>query len=124
MGRGGPLALPHPPRARGDGPAGDAVLAYLPDAGTFTASPEAAAGWKVRGATVRALQAQDAGATVSGPVESIERANRFLAACVRQVLGTEPPTMHAVFGARGMPSAQPAAVAPGETSARSVGRSG
>jgi recombinational DNA repair protein (RecF pathway) len=114
----------HRPNVDIDVPAADVVLAYQPDAGTFMASADAAGAWKVRGATVRALQAQDAGATTSGPVDSIERANRFLAACVRQVIGTEPPTMHAVFGARGMPPAQPAAGAPGETSARSVGRNG
>jgi DNA repair protein RecO (recombination protein O) len=112
----------HRPNVDIDVPAEAAVLSYLPDAGSFSASTGSAGAWKVRGATVRALQAQDTGAVVSGPGETVARANRFLAACVRNVLGTEPPTMHAVFGARGMP--QEAPVAPGETRARSVGRSG
>jgi DNA repair protein RecO (recombination protein O) len=102
----------------------DAVLAYRPDAGSFAAATTFGTAWKVRGSTVRALQSLDAGAALPGPPESSERANRFLAACVREVLGAEPPTMRAVFGTRGMPVPQAVPAVPGDTSARSAGRSG
>jgi recombinational DNA repair protein (RecF pathway) len=102
----------------------DAVLAYRPDAGSFAAATTFGTAWKVRGSTVRALQSLDAGAALPGPPESSERANRFLAACVREVLGAEPPTMRAVFGTHGMPVPQAVPAVPGDTSARSAGRSG
>ena len=74
------------------------VLVFQPSEGMFVAAVPAPAGsWKVRRSTVDALRAIDAGQAVMDP-EAIHRCNRFVAACIRHVLGTEPPTMAAVFG--------------------------
>jgi|688.fasta_scaffold55902_5 hypothetical protein len=81
--------------------AGPEAVEYLPDAGTFAEpGPQGPAGarWKVRRTTVTQLRACESGSASEAAPGSTERANRFLAACVRHVLGTEPPTMTALFG--------------------------
>lgn len=94
--------------------AGPEAVEYLPDAGTFTEpGPGGPAGarWKVRRSTVAQLRACEAGTHAEAAPGSVERANRFLAACVRHVLGTEPPTMAMLFG-------PPHAVIPSEARSR------
>jgi DNA repair protein RecO len=74
------------------------VLVFQPSEGVFVpAKPIPPGSWKVRRSTVDALRSIDAGQAAVDP-ESSHRGNRFVAACIRHVLGTEPPTMAAVFG--------------------------
>lgn len=57
--------------------------------------------WKVRPATVKLLQAlQQDGGLPEGAIEreSLHRANRLLAAYIREIIGEQPPTMLALFG--------------------------
>ena len=83
-------------------PTGPDVVEYLPEAGFFCEpGPGAPAGarWKVRRSTVAQLRACDSGIDAESAPGAVERGNRFLAACVRHVLGSEPPTMAALFAA-------------------------
>ncbi len=57
--------------------------------------------WKVRPATIRLLQAlQREGGLPDGTTEpeSLHRANRLLAAYIREIIGEQPPTMLSLFG--------------------------
>jgi hypothetical protein len=77
------------------------VVEYLPEAGSFREpGPGGPAGarWKVRRTTVAQLRACESGLDAECVPGSVERGNRFLAACVRHVLGAEPPTMAPLFG--------------------------
>ena len=47
----------------------------------------------------------DSGIDAESAPGAVERGNRFLAACVRHVLGSEPPTMAALFAAPARSSA-------------------
>lgn len=80
-----------------DAPA-DGVVAFDPrSGGTVPGSPEGS--WRVRVSTIEAIHA-----TVSGRPKSpesaagLDRANRLLAAYLRDMLGAEPDTMRAIFG--------------------------
>jgi hypothetical protein len=46
------------------------------------------------------MRSLESGPPPAGDPGSCERANRLLAAYVRHLLGAEPPTMHALFGAQ------------------------
>jgi DNA repair protein RecO (recombination protein O) len=67
--------------------------------------------WKVRRSTVECLLAVSLGIAPAGDAQVVDRANRLLAAHLRHTLGSEPPTMRLVFGARG-PISDPASRAP------------
>jgi hypothetical protein len=54
--------------------------------------------WRVRRATLVALQAACGATTWTDDMESIQRANKLLAAHLRNVLGEEPATMTWTFG--------------------------
>lgn len=85
----------------------------LPDAPTHTfdplrgglvgapshTDPAPANHWRIRASTVRLLLSLDAAADTlaSDPADSLARANRFLAAYWRHVLGEQPPTMAWLF---------------------------
>jgi DNA repair protein RecO (recombination protein O) len=82
-------------------PVGD-VLAYSAEAGGFVRDDaEPGARWKVRRATAECLQTLASGHAVPAEPDTVDRANRLLAAHARHVLGAEPPTMRLVFGTRG-----------------------
>jgi DNA repair protein RecO len=79
---------------------GEVVLFAPHDGGKITAQADGLV-WKVRPATVKLLLAlqQDA-ALPEGTIEieSLQRANRLLAAYIRETIGEQPPTMLALFG--------------------------
>ena len=54
--------------------------------------------WRVRRATLMALQAACGATAWTDDMESIQRANKLLAAHLRNVLGEEPATMTWTFG--------------------------
>ena len=78
------------------------VAEFSPVSGGTVAPGEPVDGprWKVRSTTVECLRALEAGDPVTGDPGACERANRLLAAYVRHLLGAEPPTMQALFGAQ------------------------
>jgi DNA repair protein RecO len=84
-----------------DGWSGD-VAVFSPVAGRVLRTGEPADGpaWKVRAATVECLERVGDG-ELPHDAASTERANRLLASYVRHILGTEPPTMQALFGTSG-----------------------
>lgn len=98
-------------RPRLDIPGGDAHasnLGFSPLSGMLIAMDAAPVAWRVRRSTVDLLRSLDTapGAApepapparpAAGDLESIVRANRFLAAYIREVLHREPPTMRLLF---------------------------
>lgn len=76
------------------------VADFSPEAGGVVTRGDPTGGprWRVRRATIDCLAAVDAGRPFGGDAEAVARANRLLAAYLRHVLGTEPPTMRLVFG--------------------------
>jgi DNA repair protein RecO (recombination protein O) len=98
----------HRPDIDSAAPVGPDVVEYLPEAGSFREpGPGGPAGarWKVRRTTVAQLRACESGLDAECVPGSVERGNRFLAACVRHVLGSEPPTMAPLFGVPAQSSA-------------------
>jgi DNA repair protein RecO (recombination protein O) len=87
------------PRIDAHGVPGDGVVAFDPrSGGTVPGSPDGA--WKVRASTIEAIRCAAQGQPL--PYEAsvpVERANRLLAAYLRDMLGTEPGTMRMLFGA-------------------------
>jgi len=87
-----------------DGAAKDAaVVGFDPVAGGLCADPGEAPGvsgpWRIRGETVRALrglEAQEPNWTRAAPA-TLDRMNRFLAACLTWILGRDLPTRACVF---------------------------
>ncbi|MFM7479601.1 MAG: DNA repair protein RecO [Planctomycetota bacterium] len=79
----------------------DGAVLFAPhDGGKITTNAEGLV-WKVRPATVRLLQSlQRDGGLPEGTIdrESLQRANRLLAAYIREIIGEQPPTMLALFG--------------------------
>jgi hypothetical protein len=53
--------------------------------------------WRVRAQTVEVLREVQAGAAPSGSADVIERANRLIAAYVREILGKDLPSFGSVF---------------------------
>ena len=86
------------PRLDAHGSSGDSVVAFDPrSGGTVPGSPEGS--WKVRASTLEAIRCVVEGRPL--PHESpapLDRANRLLAAYLRDTLGTEPDTMRMLFG--------------------------
>ena len=84
------------PRIEHDG--ADGVLAFSPVAGGLVLPDERPDGpvWKVRRSTVECLPAASAG-TAPRDAGALDRANRLLAAYLRHLIGSEPPTMRLVF---------------------------
>jgi DNA repair protein RecO (recombination protein O) len=84
------------------GPTVGDVAEFSPVAGGTVAAGEPVDGprWKVRVSTVEFMRSLESGPPPAGDPGSCERANRLLAAYVRHLLGAEPPTMHALFGAQ------------------------
>lgn len=78
------------------------VAVFSPAAGRVVRPGEPVDGpaWKVRASTVACLEHVDSGGEVPDAA-SAERANRLLASYLRHILGTEPPTMQALFGGSG-----------------------
>ena len=77
----------------------DGVVAFDPRAGgTVAGSPEGS--WKVRASTIEAIRgvAEDLPLPADAATQA-DRANRLLAAYLRDMLGTEPATMTMLFGA-------------------------
>jgi len=72
-------------------------------------------GWRVRRSTIDIIRAVAASSAPTAPTapsmaadaEAIDRANRFLAAYVREIIQTEPPTLRDLFGNLGVPSIRP-----------------
>jgi len=79
----------------------DDVVLFAPhDGGKITKQADGVV-WRVRPSTVRLLQAlQRDGGLPEGTLdrESLQRANRLLAAYIRETIGEQPPTMLALFG--------------------------
>jgi DNA repair protein RecO (recombination protein O) len=66
--------------------------------GVVAASPPGA--WKVRWSTIEAIRATASGETGSDAApDTLDRANRLLAAYLRDMMGSEPDTMRTLFGA-------------------------
>lgn len=74
-----------------------ATVAFDPDEARLVEDDGRDTLWRVRRATLVALQAAAQGST-TGDAESVRRANKLLAAHTRNVLGEEPSTMAWVFG--------------------------
>lgn len=78
--------------------AGEAEVAFDPMEGRLVCDGEREGPWRVRRATLQELRGAAAGDPPSDDNESIRRANRLLAAHLRNVLGEEPATMSWLFG--------------------------
>ena len=78
---------------------GAATLAFDPVAGKFTVDSGDPNCWRIRRGTILALESLACNMDPSSDEESLVRANRLLAAHLRNVLAEEPMTMAAVFGA-------------------------
>ncbi len=78
---------------------GAATLWFDPRQGGFTAEMPAR-GWRVRRATLEVLRRveSDGAGAADAPVESLDRANRLLAAYLREIMQTEPATLTDLFG--------------------------
>ena len=74
------------------------TLAFDPVEGTLSTDDGREGPWRVRRATLVALQAACGMAAWNDDTESIQRANKLLAAHLRNVLGEEPATMTWTFG--------------------------
>jgi DNA repair protein RecO (recombination protein O) len=75
------------------------TLAFSPSAGGIVADTGASDRWRVRAETIRLLHDIAGGCVGNAPPErSIDRANRLLAAYVREIIGLEPPAMRFAFG--------------------------
>jgi len=78
-----------------------AVYRFRPELGGLVMPTGGSApGWPVRAQTVAVLRGLEGGGPMEGPAESVDRANRLLASCLRYVLGREPRTMPLLFGNR------------------------
>lgn len=87
------------PRLDAHGAPADGVVAFDPrSGGTVPGSPDGS--WKVRVSTIDAIRAFIEGQQLpAGATAPMDRANRLLAAYLRDMLGTEPDTMRLLFGA-------------------------
>ena len=87
------------PRLDAHGAPRDGVVAFDPrSGGTVPGSPEGS--WRVRMSTIEAIRSVMSGQPL--PAEDaapLDRANRLLAAYLRDMLGAEPDTMRNLFGA-------------------------
>ncbi|MCQ3941053.1 DNA repair protein RecO [Synechococcales cyanobacterium CNB] len=63
--------------------------------------------WRVRSPTVELLRRLESGHSIGGDAASIDRANRLLAAYLREILGRDLPTVRWVFGKRPLTDAPP-----------------
>ena len=104
-------ALGHP----GGGRSG-AVYSFSPRAGGLVTLGEAegddarsAPVWRVRAATVELLRYLDAGEPIGDDSASVDRANRLLAAYVREIFGRDLPTARWVFNDRRADDGRPPA---------------
>ncbi|MHC4946764.1 MAG: DNA repair protein RecO [Planctomycetota bacterium] len=80
-------------------PAAGATLAFSPGDGGVAADTGEPGRWRVRRATVDLLRRVAAGEPAgSAAAEVVERANRLLAAYLRELLGQEPAAMRWMFG--------------------------
>jgi hypothetical protein len=77
---------------------GARTLAFDPQEGVWTIDMGEPGHWRVRRETLVTLQAAAASALEREDQASIQRANKLLAAHIRNVLGEEPPSMTWVFG--------------------------
>ncbi len=75
-----------------------ATLAFDPREGRWTVDAGDAGSWRVRRGTLEAIRHVAVGRPDPGDPESIQRANKLLAAHIRNVLGEEPSTMSWAFG--------------------------
>lgn len=83
-------------------PNGTEVVHFNPHEGGKVVEMQTAATWRVRAATIAVLEALRTGQTNDQPQldhETIVRANRLLAAYIREALSEEPFTMRRLFGA-------------------------
>lgn len=85
------------PRLELDAGTDDGIVAFDPRAGGLVPGmPEGT--WKVRMTTVEAIRHAAAHGEAASDASALERANRLLAAHLREMLGAEPDTMRALFG--------------------------
>lgn len=90
------------------------TVAFDPVEGRMVPDVGEAGAWRVRRATLEALRHAEQGAeTDFGDVDAMQRANKLLAAHLRNVLGEEPATMVWTFGR--LPAAGPAPVRRGRS---------
>ncbi len=75
------------------------TYSFAPRLGGFTGAPASPA-WKVRAETLGVLRAIDGPAAV--PLQAADRANRLLAAYLREILGREVPAAAPLFGDLGV----------------------
>jgi len=82
-----------------EAPGGGVTLWFDPREGRFT-DDQPPLGWRVRRPTFELLERVDAApmGDVSAPIEVLDRANRLLAAYLREVMQTEPSTLTDLFG--------------------------
>ena len=87
------------PRLDAHGASADGVVSFDPRAGgTVPGSPEGS--WRVRITTIEAIRSVVEGSTLPAEAAApLDRANRLLAAYLRDMLGAEPDTMRMLFGA-------------------------
>ena len=73
-------------------------MLFSPTEGRLVQGPDGPGRWRVRSTTIRFLQSLDSGFdTLEADLESAGRASRLLAAYLREILGSEPPTLALVF---------------------------
>ena len=77
---------------------GDGTVAFDPVEGRMVRDSGDAGLWRVRRGTLQALQDVAGGGIATCDDESVQRANKLLAAHLRNVLGEEPATMGWTFG--------------------------
>ena len=78
------------------------IHAFLPRQGGFTVdpAPPSAPGpvWRIRAETLELLRGLSAGGGGGGGLATLDRASRFLAAYLREILGREVPAAATLFG--------------------------
>ena len=71
---------------------------FSPSEGRLVQGPDGPGRWRVRSTTIRFLQSLESGSKLlEQDLESAARASRLLAAYLREILGSEPPTLGLVF---------------------------
>jgi DNA repair protein RecO (recombination protein O) len=78
---------------------GAATIAFDPAGGQLIRDDGHPEHWRIRRGTLQAIESMSRGQAPVGDDEHLRRANRLLAAHLRNVLGEEPSTMKQVFGA-------------------------
>lgn len=85
------------------------TLWFDPHGGTFLLERPAGPAWRVRRETIDLLARVSRSEPLhpmpdQAPAEAVDRANRLLAAYIREIIQTEPPTLKDLFGTLGVSS--------------------